>query len=80
MAWKRLTENAFVHLDLKTIDQTIIFRIENNFEADLPNQKAGGIGLKNLKERLHLLYPNAHQLDIEKTGQNYCVTLEINTL
>ena len=56
-----LTENAFIHMSLNEDDTFINFTIENNYEEkDLA--ESIGIGLKNLKRRLSLLYNQKHQL------------------
>lgn len=73
---EKATDNAFVHLKLIEDNNKIQFTVKNNYEAE-ENGKRIGIGLKNLKERLNLLYPNSHQL-INNINQNiYSATLEI---
>ena len=49
-------------------------------EASKNNNHPGGIGLKNVRRRLELLYPEAHTLKIDELPQHYEVTLtlEIN--
>jgi sensor histidine kinase YesM len=42
-----------------------------------PNAKASGIGLENLKRRLALLYPDAHELKTHKESNQYSSTLII---
>ena len=59
----------------RTDDQlTAVFY--NTHDA-LPKGPVGGIGLKNVKRRLELLYPNRHTLDIEQTPNTYTVTLTL---
>jgi two-component system, LytTR family, sensor kinase len=41
-------------------------------------RKSGGIGLKNIKRRLELLYPKAFQLSIEQTETAYMVYLSLD--
>ena len=40
--------------------------------------KREGTGLENVKRRLNLLYPNAHQLEIEDQEKVYRVNLSID--
>ncbi|MBC2845229.1 sensor histidine kinase [Winogradskyella flava] len=54
---EKLDKDAFIHLNISTHTNIINFTIENNFEDE---QDSNGIGLENLKRRLQLLYPNAH--------------------
>ncbi len=71
-----LTENAYIHLSLKTQGNQILFTIENNYEPNASRPKAG-IGLENLKKRLAHSYPDRHQLTIEKTDTVYTVHLNL---
>ncbi|WKN45645.1 sensor histidine kinase [Tunicatimonas pelagia] len=84
-------ENAFKHgvsqeinqatiaIGLSTQAKTISFRIRNSVPAGIPPGKAikPAIGLRNVRKQLALLYPNAHQLQIEQTTETYCVTLNL---
>lgn len=70
------TENAYIHLNLKTEGHQILFTIENNYDLNTPHQN-GGIGLDNLKKRLAHSYPNRHQLRIKKTDTVYTVHLKL---
>lgn len=82
-------ENAFKHstasqsedieitIDIKTSNTgELCFMCKNSFLPKKNNQNLSkGIGLQNVKKRLHLLYPNKHQLKIEDFGTNYEVNL-----
>jgi two-component system LytT family sensor kinase len=41
------------------------------------NAPSGGIGLRNVKKRLELLYPGTHQLHIDKSDGNFTVFLNL---
>ncbi len=73
---ERATENAFVHIKLIEDDNKVSFAVKNNYDTDesLENK---GIGLKNLKDRLNLLYPNTHTLHNSIEENIYSTTLEI---
>lgn len=71
-----LTENAFIHMNLYEDTDVIHFDIENNFDPNEVNE-SNGIGLKNLKRRLSLLYNEKHELIVEKTNSTYKTTLKI---
>jgi sensor histidine kinase YesM len=75
---ERLTEDAYIHMNLKTEDGVIHFDIENNF-GTLEAQKNVGIGLDNLKQRLKLLYPGRHKIQIEVKEDLYKLSLKIET-
>jgi LytS/YehU family sensor histidine kinase len=42
-----------------------------------PAKHEGGIGIQNVYNRLHLLYPNAHQLEIDETENEFRVKLQM---
>ncbi|WP_400079748.1 sensor histidine kinase [Winogradskyella sp. R77965] len=73
-----LTEDAYITIKLKTTDNTMLFSVENNFDTTKKNEKAG-IGISNLRQRLKLIYPNKHNLSIEKQKVVYNAKLEIQT-
>lgn len=62
-------------------DGIFFFQSENNClpnAADSPGT-TNGIGLENVKKRLEVLYPNdLHELNIEKTDNEFKVRLKIN--
>jgi LytS/YehU family sensor histidine kinase len=81
-------ENAFKHVStvtngenkisicLKRKDNDLIASIENTTEK-IQKHEVGGIGLKNVKRRLELLYPESHQLSIQEDEEKYCVNLTL---
>ena len=76
---ENLRENAYVHINLVAHDNEVKFEIENNFDAIHDSQESG-IGLRNLKRRLELVYPKNHTLTIAKTDNTYNAKLNINRL
>lgn len=81
-------ENAFKHvsnsangenkvwISLKREGSQLHANIENTSERTISNG-VGGIGLKNVKRRLELLYPEAHTLSIEDGQDKYAVHLSL---
>jgi len=75
---EKLTENAYIYINITTDAESILFEIKNNFEKpDIKHNS--GIGLDNLKQRLDLLYPKKHQLTFEKSDAVYKLSLKIDT-
>jgi len=82
-------ENVFKHgvILSKRSDISIAIFLRNNFLIlETKNSKSdhfshtetnSGIGLKNARERLQLLYPGQHKLEIEDTQASFQVKLEI---
>ena len=73
------TENPWVKILIEVTDSNIVvFKISNNkISVDSPSSNKG-IGLNNVKRRLHLLYPEKHSLKIENLPSEYHVYLSIN--
>ena len=81
-------ENAFkygtdykgaAHVKIKIFihENSLDFWIENTIEDYTKDPENSGIGLVNIRNRLDLLYPNAHQLDITHDNQYYRVHLNL---
>lgn len=73
---EKLTEDAFVIINLEVKDQYLVFEIENNFDESEQTNKPG-IGLHNLTQRLKLIYPNSYQLNVTSEHGVYSVRLDI---
>lgn len=82
-------ENAFKHgtgyiqqprieIRLSQKADTLVFDVKNKF-SDQEEQKdyTSGIGLANVERRLALLYPQAHELLITKTGSWFTIQLQL---
>jgi len=72
-------EKNWIRIKLKTSGSTLIFESINSVpEGHFSKDKVGGIGLKNVKRRLEIMYPGKHQLNID-TGdeQVFKVNLKI---
>jgi LytS/YehU family sensor histidine kinase len=53
------------------------FESKNSFENKSIKPGHSGTGLDNLKKRLELIYPERHQLEIEKTESYFKVILHL---
>jgi sensor histidine kinase YesM len=83
-------ENAFKHGNLSDInngwlesalsveDECLEFTIINSLPAQQLKKEKGGVGLANIRERLKLLYPGQHQLNISINEEVFSVHLGIN--
>lgn len=58
---ENLSKDAYVYIHITAKDNKVFFEIENNFDQTLPKEDKG-IGLKNLKRRLELVYSKKHAL------------------
>ena len=73
---ENLYDNAFVAIDLTTNKNEIIFTVENNFDPESISETKG-IGLKNLKRRLELIYPKKHSLSFKSMDEIYTSQLTL---
>lgn len=73
---EKLRKDAFVTVDISAKTKEIYFSVVNNFDKTAPTN-TGGIGLKNLKRRLELVYPNQHKLSFSVAQNVYKAELLI---
>ncbi|MET0466340.1 MAG: sensor histidine kinase [Chitinophagaceae bacterium] len=72
-------KDKWIKIVLSVDENEIIFQTSN--PSDLPagqHSQYGGIGLKNVRKRLELLYPNRHELTIFEEDNSFIVTLVID--
>lgn len=81
-AFKHVSKSDFekgaIRIDLEQTNNTICFQVQNS-KSTLPAKKksAGGVGLKNVKERLEILYPGKYDLSVDETDHVYKTKLII---
>lgn len=66
-----------VNISITLHEDNLVFSVENS--ANDNTSTTNGIGLKNIKKRLHLLYPNAHNLKIDNTNSLFKTELTLKT-
>ena len=75
-------EKAYIHINAKLNDDTMIFSVVNSKPQVIPGQihpkKQGGVGLTNVYKRLELIYPNRHNLQIDDMPDSYSIKLIIH--
>ncbi|MBP6812217.1 MAG: histidine kinase [Saprospiraceae bacterium] len=71
------TQKAFIHIELRQEGQELIFEVENSFEQENAIEIRDGIGLKNLRRRLELLYPR-FELQMQSEGNRFKARLLLN--
>ena len=70
---------GFVKIKLSIVKNHIIFNVLNSIPTqNFTKDKQGGVGLDNIKKRLHLLYPtDQFDLDIRQDKNQYESTLKL---
>jgi two-component system, LytTR family, sensor kinase len=70
-----------ISISLSCTSEKIFFDVYNTVHAqhsaDLEPHESMGIGLKNVKQRLEMLYPNKHELSIRETTNEFFVHLTL---
>ena len=70
---------SFIDLDIHQKGDMVVCHLKNSyFPKDAEQDKSGsGIGIKNLRKRLELIYPNRHIFSYGVEGDNYYSMLEL---
>jgi len=76
-------KNSYVTVSIVVEDNTLTFSCKNTKDVNGVKQQTleegkSGIGLKNAKKRLALMYPDTHELNIDEQGSEYIVTLTVD--
>lgn len=69
-------KGSFIFVNIEITSTTINFKCINSNMKSSESTK-NGVGLKNVRQRLNLLYENNYELDIEDVRGNFIVTLTI---
>ena len=67
----------WINLKLKVYDNKFVFNIENSKKKKKNKTTNGGVGLQNIQQRLSLIYPNLHHLEIDDNEDFFSVLLEV---
>jgi hypothetical protein len=72
---------SFIHINIRVEGEKLTFGLHNSAHKRVwlndPEKHNHGIGLKNVKQRLQLLYPDKHLLSIKEQDDAYKVELTI---
>lgn len=73
------TGQVWVTIDIKVKDGWLQLKVENSYSDQWrPHREQHGIGLQNVKRRLHLLYRDVHELVLRKEAGRHTAGLTIN--
>lgn len=70
------SENRWIEIKLKTVENTLLFTTRNTVGKRTKTQ-VGGLGLKNLRERLEMLFSENCSLEIEEEQGVFTAQLKI---
>lgn len=71
------TENGWLKSELKVEGNQLSFFIKNSMRTEPTKKEKGGVGLENIKNRLKLLFPEKHELNIQNSKDTFSVNLKI---
>ncbi len=70
-------EEAYVDIDIKYNENELFFIIENSVPQNGKSISGSGMGIKNVKHRLDIIYQDKYQLRIKDADQTYRVELSL---
>lgn len=73
------TQPSSTHIDISIFETTLTLCVTNPI-VEKDSFAPGGLGLKNVKRRLELLYPDRHQLEIRRDNNLHTVNLKLELL
>ena len=74
-----LVEQPFVRVEVEVKGDRLLFKVMNKKgrEDQVFKDVSSGIGLKNVKRRLELLYPKKHVLTVVEDDVNFSIDLKL---
>jgi LytS/YehU family sensor histidine kinase len=82
-AFKHVGEAAntgkWIRIEMQAEGDTVSFRVSNSISLVKASQELvhSGVGLKNVKRRLDLIYPDKYELKVEEDDQKYQIDLTL---
>jgi len=73
----KMLDHPWIKLYIKITDDELFFSLSNSKPAHENKNGKGGIGLKNVKKRLQLLYPHSHSLLISSGADVFSVEMKL---
>ncbi|HPR30653.1 MAG TPA: histidine kinase [Prolixibacteraceae bacterium] len=71
------TEQVTIQTTARRDNQQLYFTVSNNFDPDSISKKGEGIGLRNIRKRLGLVYGDSTLLTVKNENQIFTATLRI---
>lgn len=77
-----MIKNPIIDIHVEIRERSLDFSVKNKIGTELPEDKdsSSGIGLRNVQRRLELLYPDHHDLNVEKTDEWFDMKLHLGFL
>ena len=74
----QMLRHPWIKLEITCMANQLFFNLSNSKPSVVHSNKLSkGIGLNNVKKRLHLLYPVKHQLEVQSSDDTFIVNMQI---
>lgn len=70
--------DSFISIHIGTKDDCLLFECRNSRHNEETATKSGGVGLRNARQRLDLIYGGRYSLNTKESDKEYYVELKIN--
>jgi hypothetical protein len=70
------SKEAYIAIEMKHVDSHLHFSINNSVPKNKPSP-GSGMGIKNVKHRLDIIYPGKYELGIDEQKESYSVNLKL---
>ena len=74
------SNNSFVNISVLQSKDSLAVTVSNNKGIAPRSETIGGIGLKNIRQRLQMIYPGRAALEVTETAEMFNVSLRIESL
>jgi hypothetical protein len=71
-------EPAMIRIDMKIHGGFLAFKVTNQVFTGREKPETFGIGIENTRQRLNLIYPGRHKLELTNNGKVFIVNIEIS--
>ena len=69
--------DSFINIRVETIDNELLFTVNNKIVCRKDDREDGGIGINNIKRRLELMYPGQYNLSTKEKNDIFYVSLRM---
>ena len=75
---RAVNNELLIQIELTVLNNKLQLNVTNSCSGEEENMPSKGIGINNIRQRLAILYPKRHELNLDKVDTTYNVDLHIN--
>jgi len=72
-----LPEGGVIRLGAHRLDGTVSIEVENSFDPESPASLKTGVGLENIRQRLHTRYAGEAKISVKSDGERFLVRVSL---